>query len=83
MKVHPNMPDYEGLNFAIACDIHHLHYCELYQNDYYQWAPAIELCFEDLDGRLFVENGEYGSQVNYCPQCGYKARVGVNSSDNV
>jgi len=35
-------------------------------------------CHEDLVGRLFFRNGEYSySQVNYCPYCGYKAKVTV------
>jgi hypothetical protein len=36
-------------------------------------GPAITDCWEDDDGSLWVENGEYASQVNYCPYCGYKA----------
>jgi hypothetical protein len=36
-------------------------------------GAAIEECFEDKVFNLFVSNGEYGSQVNFCPMCGYEA----------
>ena len=38
-------------------------------------GPAIEICYEDDEGRFWVDNGEYGSQVFYCPYCGAKAPV--------
>lgn len=28
-------------------------------------------------GQFWVSNGEYGTQVNYCPKCGAKAPVQV------
>jgi len=34
---------------------------------------AVEECFENENGQLWVSNGEYCSQVNYCPYCGFKA----------
>lgn len=34
---------------------------------------AIDECSEDTWGRLWVSNGEYGSQVFFCPVCGMKA----------
>ncbi len=49
------------------------HYCEV-PSIYHGYGPAINDCFEDQDGFLFVSNGEYGSQVNICPICGYKAK---------
>lgn len=39
-------------------------------------GEAIGHCFEDND-RLFVDNSEYTSQVNYCPYCGYEAKEKV------
>lgn len=39
------------------------------------YGPAIEGCSEDRDGTLWAGNGEYGSQVAYCPYCGFKART--------
>jgi len=39
---------------------------------------VIEGCFESVDGRLFVFNGEYGTcQVNFCPFCGFEAKVKI------
>lgn len=35
------------------------------------YGAAIDYCREDPDGTLWVGNGEYGSQVNFCPYCGY------------
>jgi hypothetical protein len=43
-----------------------------------QYGNAISYCFEDVDGKLFVENGEYENQVNFCPFCGYKAKHGIS-----
>ena len=40
------------------------------------YGPAVELCEERDDGSLWVSNDEYGSRVNYCPFCGYKALNG-------
>jgi len=40
----------------------------------YMYGAAINECFEDDEDYLFVCNGEYGSQVNYCPLCGYEAK---------
>lgn len=37
------------------------------------YGPAVDCCNEDDDGVLIAENGEYGTVVNYCPFCGYKA----------
>lgn len=36
-------------------------------------GPAIDSCLEWEDGTFWVSNGEYQSQVNYCPYCGTKA----------
>ncbi len=36
---------------------------------------AVEYMFEADDGTLWAENDEYGTQVNFCPFCGYKART--------
>jgi len=37
------------------------------------YGPAIDECSE-RGGKLYVSNGEYESQVNYCPFCGYEAK---------
>lgn len=49
------------------------HYCEI-PYKYHGYGAAIENCFEDQDEYLFVDNGEYGSMVNFCPMCGYEAK---------
>jgi len=48
------------------------HYCRI-RTDSTEAGPAIDYCWEDKDGCLWVGNGEYENQVNYCPQCGFKA----------
>lgn len=40
------------------------------------YGAAIDHCFEE-DGKLFVSNSEYMSQVNFCPYCGYEAKIKV------
>lgn len=54
-----------------------LHCCEI-DTPQHCYGRAITDCCEDLDGYLFVSNAEYGSQVNYCPMCGYKAKRSVD-----
>ena len=44
-------------------------------------GPAIEYCYED-DYGMFAGNGEYESQVNYCPFCGEKADIQGPVEDN-
>ena len=57
------------------------HYCVL-DSDTAQAGPAIEYCFEeDTDegaGCFWAGNGEYESQVNFCPVCGQKAPRGID-----
>lgn len=36
-------------------------------------GDAFVLCYEDDRGALWVTNGEYGSQVAFCPYCGTAA----------
>ncbi len=49
------------------------HECEIPYKKHL-FGAAITTCMEDMDGFLFVDNGEYGSQVNFCPMCGYEAK---------
>ncbi|KKM86038.1 hypothetical protein LCGC14_1283020 [marine sediment metagenome] len=37
------------------------------------YGPAIDVCIEEENGKYWVDNDEYSSQVNYCPFCGSKA----------
>ena len=39
-----------------------------------EFFSAVTECFEKDDGTLWVTNEEYFSSVNFCPQCGYKAK---------
>jgi len=55
------------------CSVHDVdveweEYCILY-------GGAVIDCLERIDGKLYVNNGEYGNRVNYCPFCGYKAKM--------
>ncbi len=58
------------------------HECIFNSANYGSCGPAITLCYE-YDGYFFVTNGEYESQVNFCPWCGMKAtkQAGVDSED--
>lgn len=53
-----------------------LHECELIA-PHEGYGIAVDFCEERDDGTLWVTNGEYASQVNFCPVCGYKAKVRV------
>jgi hypothetical protein len=39
------------------------------------YGQAVSSCGENEDGSLWVSNDEYASQVNFCPYCGFKAKV--------
>ncbi len=45
------------------------------------YGSAIDNCCENETGELWVGNGEYASQVNFCPYCGFKAKKGVNCTN--
>ena len=53
------------------------HYCDFYYMPSDGYGAAINSCSEIEEGELWVDNGEYASQVNYCPYCGFKAKVQV------
>ena len=42
------------------------------------YGSAVIECYEDDEGRFWVSNSEYRTQVNYCPFCGRAAPVRVN-----
>ncbi|MHC1702275.1 MAG: hypothetical protein AB9846_00065 [Tenuifilaceae bacterium] len=52
------------------------HRCELHSPDK-AYGVAVNYCYEDEVGKLWVGNIEYESQVNYCPVCGYKALMSI------
>lgn len=56
------------------------HECN-YDYPFSVYGPAITNCWEDDDGRLCVSNGEYMSQVNFCPFCGKGAKVRVDGTE--
>jgi len=37
------------------------------------YGEAIECVEEREDGTLWASNSEYGTQVNFCPVCGWEA----------
>ena len=39
----------------------------------FDYGDAVRMCWTDSHGRMFISNGEYGNQVNFCPYCGKKA----------
>lgn len=47
------------------------HQCDMHTMDG-GYGQAVGECYSD-DGHFWVSNGEYASQVNYCPACGAKA----------
>jgi hypothetical protein len=55
------------------------HVCDLENADYMLFGCALTTCAEDDEGKLWADNGEYGSQVNFCPVCGYEAKVKVEN----
>ena len=57
----------------------HLHENVNYPTDGY--GPAFDGVYELSDGTLWIGNGEYGSQVNYCPVCGAAAITKVKQGN--
>lgn len=39
------------------------------------YGSAVDFCIENEKGELWASNDEYASQVNFCPYCGFKARI--------
>ena len=55
------------------------HYCEMPTWSEVEMAgSAIDYCKEYDDEKLFAGNTEYESQVNFCPICGYKAKIQIS-----
>lgn len=49
-------------------------HCCLSNDDQIGYGDAFNYCIEEEDGRLLVENSEYGNYVNFCPMCGYESK---------
>jgi hypothetical protein len=50
----------------------HSHEDLSYQRDGY--GAAITCVYSLTDGSLWIGNGEYGSEVRFCPECGFKSK---------
>lgn len=57
-----------------------LHSCRLAKYPFQGYGSALDDCTENQEGELWVDNGEYATQVNFCPVCGHKAKKQVNGS---
>lgn len=51
-------------------------YTKFYELEMRMHGNAYDTCYEQ-DDKLWVTNGEYESQVNFCPFCGEKAKITV------
>lgn len=49
------------------------HECPAITTPDLDYGPAITEILESEDGEFWATNGEYTSQINYCPWCGLKA----------
>lgn len=59
-----------------------LHRCNLPEmKERTGYGAAVTYCQEYPDGTLDVSNDEYGSRVNYCPVCGFKAKKQIAPED--
>lgn len=52
------------------------HYCETPAGFKVRcYGAAFDHCKEDIEGVFWVSNGEYSSQVNFCPFCETKPQL--------
>jgi hypothetical protein len=54
------------------------HYCCVYGYTEEQCGGAgyaVDTCWEEENGALWVSGDELNNQVNYCPFCGYRAKI--------
>jgi hypothetical protein len=54
------------------------HYCDI-PSQIEIYGFAITECYEEEDGRLIFDNEESSIQVNFCPICGYEAKVKIET----
>lgn len=50
----------------------HIHEFNLPHGD---TGTCIKRCHESEEGELWVSDDERGTQVNFCPCCGYEAKI--------
>ncbi len=61
----PDLPSYGGVL---------IHQCDPpVVNPNRDHMEAFDTVYINPDGTMHISNGEYGSQVNFCPWCGKKA----------
>ncbi len=56
------------------------HGCDMERWPQDGYGEAVDGCYGTDEGEFWVGNGEYGTQVNYCPACGAKAPTQVKGS---
>lgn len=65
-------------NYSIERELGHVTICCEGNWPSSLYGSAItEVTIDNRTGQMWVGNGEYESQVNYCPICGNKASTGV------
>lgn len=47
------------------------------KEDHGGYGTAVDEVLGEDEGELWIGNGEYWTRVNFCPFCGYKAKVPV------
>lgn len=65
-----------GRLYRLECRVS-LHSCDLSDYPFDGYGEAVTSCEEREDGTLWVGNSEYGTQVNFCPACGFAAKAKV------
>lgn len=58
------------------------HHCSLLNFPFEAYGSAVNDCIENEFGEFWVDNGEYSTQVNFCPACGVKAPKQFSIEDN-
>lgn len=54
-----------------------------YKSPQKSWGPSVEYVRVDESGKMWIGNGEYESQVNFCPFTGTPAPVQMKVEDYV
>jgi hypothetical protein len=52
-----------------------------YKSPYKDWGSALTYVEVDKDGKMWIGNGEYSSQVNFCPFTGTPAPLQMKVID--
>lgn len=78
----PAVTDDNGAVYCAVCgkkmkDVKEPHHCEQGEGYPPLSGDPVEKCYEDDEGKLWIETVDYVSRVNFCPFCGYEAKVKV------